>query len=64
MIIKVAHRRIYGRDLYFAVDDWTKEFFKLLKPSSPQCSLSRRQLQGFREIGFQIELHLTPEAMI
>lgn len=56
MKIVVEHQKHYGRDLFYATDDWTKAFFGLFKSAAPQKSVSLNQLQQLKELGFEIEI--------
>lgn len=59
MKIRVQHRKLYGRDLFFATDMWTKDLFKIFKPTTPQVSVSLQQIRGLKELGFEVVMQKT-----
>lgn len=56
MKVVVEHKKHYGRDLFYATDEWTKAFFSLFKAAAPQKSVSLNQLQQLKELGFEIQI--------
>lgn len=57
MKIKVKHKRNYGVDMFYPADDWTTEFFSVLKsPSIKAKCLYRNKIEKLKELGFEIEI--------
>lgn len=56
MMLKVEHKKQYGRDLFYPADDFTTQFLKAIAIQSPKKSFTLMQLKIFKEIGFQLDV--------
>jgi hypothetical protein len=57
MKIKVSHERNYGIDMFYPQDEWTLSLMKIFRPPSVKVkSLSKRQMEGLKDLGFEIEI--------
>jgi len=56
MKIKVRYARNYGVEMFYPSDEWTQNLLDIFKqPSSKTKSFSRRQVDGLKLLGFEIE---------
>lgn len=56
MKIKVNYKKHFGVEFFYPADDWTKSFLKVVHaPSIKTKCLSRRQVDGLKSLGFEIE---------
>lgn len=60
MLIKVVHRSLWGRDLFYAGDTWAQRFFHFLRPTRPLKCLSSEQVQQLKNLGFTFEIQSAP----
>jgi hypothetical protein len=56
MKIKVIYQRNYGVEMFYPADEWTSKFLTIFRsPSARAKCMSRRQIEGLRELGFEVE---------
>jgi hypothetical protein len=57
MILKLIHKRPYGRDLFYGNDEFTQTFLGIMRPPSlKSCSISLRQLRVLMSLGFEVDI--------
>lgn len=56
MIIKVEHRRQYGKDLFYPTDSWTMKFLEATRLDLPKKTFTLAQITAYKLLGFEIEV--------
>jgi hypothetical protein len=57
MKIKVNYKKHFGVEMFYPADDWTKNFLQVFHPPSIKTKcFSRRQLDGLKSLGFEIDV--------
>jgi len=54
--VKVTYKVAYGRELFFAADEWTTKFFHFLRPTRAQISISAEKMRELQDLGFVVEV--------
>lgn len=59
MRVKVRYQRNYGVEMFYPADEWTIKLLEVFRPPSIKAkSFSRRQIDGMKSLGFDIEIML------
>lgn len=55
MKLSVTYKNTYGTDRFYPADNWTSDFLEVFRPPSVKSkSLSRRQVEGLKALGFEV----------
>lgn len=56
MIVKVRYKINFGVEMFYPCDEWTTKLLDVFRPPSIRGkSFSRRQIDGLKSLGFEIE---------
>lgn len=57
MKIKVNYKKNFGKESFYPADEWTRKLLDVFNPPSIDTkSFSRRQIEGLKNLGFEIEV--------
>lgn len=57
MIIKVQHKRAYGKDLFYPMDEFTTKFLEATRFDLVKKAFTLRQITAFKILGFEIDIY-------